>query len=578
MKHSDSKNNNFFRRYLPAIIMWAMPLLLVVPNVALSIMGQMAPLAAATNVVLPLGIYLLLMSYNRKTGRKVPAMLPLLILASFQIVLLFLYADGSIIGVDMFLNVVTTNGTEAMELLNNLLPAIGCVVLLYLPPLVGGCISWHRKWHVSHSTLARGRRAGRIITAIGCLMLVLCFATIDRYRIDEDIFPVNVTANLISAVERSVLAGSYDNTSSDFTYDACSATPAEEPEVYIAVIGETSRADNWQLLGYERFTAPYLATLPDSSLARYGKVMSESNTTHKSVPMLLTTLDATTFDSEIYSSKSIITAFKEAGYQTAFVSMQRRNHSFIDFFGDEADTTIFMREPQPGVVNDSIFDIAAMPVIDKLLSERSNGKLLIVLHLYGSHFNYEKRYPREEAYFLPDKSDNAVPENRAQLINAYDNSLRQTDKVLHQLTQRIDSLPCRAAMIFTSDHGEDIFDDNRNRFLHASPTPTFEQLHVPMLIYANAPYRRQRAATWQTALSHQDDEISSSASFSHTLLNMAEIVTPRFDATKSIMSTNFIPMTDHLFLNDRNRPETLHSAGFRRQDFDRLHHLTRYKR
>jgi glucan phosphoethanolaminetransferase (alkaline phosphatase superfamily) len=256
------------------------------------------------------------------------------------------------------------------------------------------------------------------------------------------------------------------------------------------------------------------------------------------------------------------------------VSLQRRNHSFIDFFGEEADTTIFLREPQPGVVNDSIYDVAAIPVIDSLLAAHPSGKLLIVLHLYGSHFNYVKRYPREEAYFLPDKADNAVPENRGQLINAYDNSLRQTDKVLHVLTERIDSLPCRAAMIFTSDHGEDIFDDNRNRFLHASPTPTFEQLHVPLLIYANTPYRRQRSAAWHTALRHQDDEISSSASFSHTLLNMAEIATPRYDASKSIMSTGFIPMTDHLYLNDRNRPETLHSAGFRRQDFERLHRLT----
>jgi glucan phosphoethanolaminetransferase (alkaline phosphatase superfamily) len=571
MKHSES---NFFSRYLPAIIMWVTPLLLVVPNAALSIMGQMAPLAAATNVVLPLGIYLLLMSYNRKTGRKVPAMLPLLILASFQIVLLFLYADGSIIGVDMFLNVVTTNSTEAMELLNNLLPAIGCVVLLYLPLLVAGCISWHQKWHVSHSTLARGRRAGRITTAIGGLMLILCFISIDRYRIDEDLFPVNVTANLINAVERSLLTGSYHHTSENFTYDAHSTAPAEEREVYLAVIGETSRADNWQLLGYDRFTTPYLAATPDSALARYGKVMSESNTTHKSVPMLLTTLDATTFDRGIYSSKSVITAFKEAGFRTTFVSLQRRNHSFIDFFGEEADTTIFLREPQPGVVNDSIYDVAAIPVIDSLLAAHPSGKLLIVLHLYGSHFNYVKRYPREEAYFLPDKADNAVPENRGQLINAYDNSLRQTDKVLHVLTERIDSLPCRAAMIFTSDHGEDIFDDNRNRFLHASPTPTFEQLHVPLLIYANTPYRRQRSAAWHTALRHQDDEISSSASFSHTLLNMAEIATPRYDASKSIMSTGFIPMTDHLYLNDRNRPETLHSAGFRRQDFERLHRLT----
>lgn len=46
-------------------------------------------------------------------------------------------------------------------------------------------------------------------------------------------------------------------------------------------------------------------------------------------------ITAYNFDS-IYHQKGIITAFKEAGYQTAFFSNQRYNHSFIDFFGKEA--------------------------------------------------------------------------------------------------------------------------------------------------------------------------------------------------------------------------------------------------
>ena len=46
----------------------------------------------------------------------------------------------------------------------------------------------------------------------------------------------------------------------------------------------------------------------------------------------------------IYQQKSIITAFKEAGYRTAFFSNQRYNHSFIDFFGKEADTCNFIKE------------------------------------------------------------------------------------------------------------------------------------------------------------------------------------------------------------------------------------------
>ena len=59
--------------------------------------------------------------------------------------------------------------------------------------------------------------------------------------------------------------------------------------------------------------------------------------------MLLSAVNANDFDS-IYHQKGIITAFKEAGYRTAFFSNQRYNHSFIDFFGKEADTFDFIKE------------------------------------------------------------------------------------------------------------------------------------------------------------------------------------------------------------------------------------------
>ena len=52
---------------------------------------------------------------------------------------------------------------------------------------------------------------------------------------------------------------------------------------------------------------------------------------------------ACNYDS-IYHQKGIITAFKEAGFRTAFFSNQRYNHSFIDFFGMEADTYDFIKE------------------------------------------------------------------------------------------------------------------------------------------------------------------------------------------------------------------------------------------
>ncbi|MFQ8806441.1 MAG: phosphoethanolamine transferase domain-containing protein [Alistipes indistinctus] len=52
-------------------------------------------------------------------------------------VLLYLFG-GSIIAVDMFTNLFTTNASEAGELLANLWPAVLFVCILYLPLLVLG--------------------------------------------------------------------------------------------------------------------------------------------------------------------------------------------------------------------------------------------------------------------------------------------------------------------------------------------------------------------------------------------------------------------------------------------------------
>ena len=53
------------------ILIWAQALMLAVPNVALSAAGQLPPVAAAANILLPAGIYLLLMSWSGNIGRNI---------------------------------------------------------------------------------------------------------------------------------------------------------------------------------------------------------------------------------------------------------------------------------------------------------------------------------------------------------------------------------------------------------------------------------------------------------------------------------------------------------------------------
>lgn len=149
-----------------------------------------------------------------------------------------------------------------------------------------------------------------------------------------------------------------------------------------------------RLMGYDRPTTPLLSQR--SNLLAFPKALSESNTTHKSVPMILSHLDAHNFGDSIYHTKGIISAFAEAGYATVFVSAQRRNHSFIDFFGEEADQCRFIVEE--GEIQD---DANLLPHLKNALDTITSGKIFVVLHTYGSHFNYNDRYTQDHAVFSP---------------------------------------------------------------------------------------------------------------------------------------------------------------------------------
>ena len=122
-------------------------------------------------------------------------------------------------------------------------------------------------------------------------------------------YPVNVFYNLGLAVQESSRSAHYNDNAAGFCFNAVSEHANDSAEVYVLVVGETARSRNFQLYGYDRPTNPLLSNT--SGLLVFSNVRTQSNTTHKSVPMLLSPVSASSFDS-IYYQKGIITAFKEA--------------------------------------------------------------------------------------------------------------------------------------------------------------------------------------------------------------------------------------------------------------------------
>lgn len=534
--------------FLPTLF-YATLAVLAVPCVALLFTETYLPLASRIcGIILPITAYWLMLSLSRNTGRMVWWMFFFVFLSAFQIVLLYLFGCGPI-AVDMFLNILTTNPGEAFELLGNLMTAIATVVILYVPLLVAATVAMRRRLRLDSGFVRRQRRMAGGAFATACAATAVCAAAVPSFSLKNDIFPVNACYNLALAVERAYATGHYAETSAGFRFNATSTHDGDGREVYVLVVGETARASQFGIYGYERETTPRLAVM--DGLTVFSDVLSQSNTTHKSVPMLLSPVSATDYDS-IYYRKGIAAAFREAGFHTAFLSNQKRNHSFIDFFGEEADRCIFIKDSIPEGRN--VMDRELLGYVKKEL-DGSHGRLLIVLHTYGSHFTYNERYAADGSHFRPDRDMSARRENRASLVNAYDNTIRQTDRLLADLITMLKRCGCPAAMMYTSDHGEDIFDDG-NAFLHASPRPSFHQLEVPLLVWTSPEYAARHPQVTQALERNSRRHVATSASVFHTMLHIAGIATPFRNDTLSVASPDYVP-APRLYIDDHNRPRPL---------------------
>ena len=550
------KTTDIIRRCAsPLNIFWLTLTVLLIPNVALCFTERMGVLANITNVVLPGAVVWLLLAMGRRPGRTALLLIPLMILAAFQLVLLYLFGH-SIIAVDMFLNLVTTNVGEATELLGNLLPAIILVVVVYLPVITLAVLSLRSGVVLDRPFLQRQRRCALAALAVGVVCLAGSYLSRRNYSAQLHLYPVNVFYNIVLAVDRSHATADYPRTSAGFTFHARPSHVNGTREVYVLVIGETARAYSFGLYGYGRDTTPLLART--GGLVVFKDAVTQSNTTHKSVPMLLSAASAEDYD-VIYREKGIITAFREAGFHTTFVSNQRPNHSFIDIFGKEADDWRFIRKQ----VN--VYDDEMLTVVRDVLG-RKRPKELIVLHMYGSHFNYRERYRPGDAVFRPDTASEARTSNREQLLNAYDNSIRTTDRFLSRLIRELDGSGAASAMLYTSDHGENIFDDDRKLFLHASPIPSYYELHVPLLVWMSPSYEQLCPAEAAALRANCRKSVATSASVFHTLLSLAGIVTPLRVDSLSVASSSYKCGERH-YLNDHNLPVPLKKIMRGEEDF-----------
>lgn len=235
----------------------------------------------------------------------------------------------------------------------------------------------------------------------------------------------------------------------------------------VFVIGESSRPDHWALAGYGRDTTPRLSAMGD--VVFLPDLVTPWTLTRYSVPAMLTRKPATMAD--IFAEKSIIAAFREAGFKTYWFANQDGIEEVSLHSAEAEQVRMFNLAVGRGDI-DADFDGVMLPAIHKALSSPAARRLLVI-HTKGSHWDSDRRYPPEFAYFKPDRTGNGESgkydrANRATLVNAYDNSIRYTDYFLAEIISSLRRSGRPSALVYVSDHGEGLYDGECTLFGHGN--------------------------------------------------------------------------------------------------------------
>jgi glucan phosphoethanolaminetransferase (alkaline phosphatase superfamily) len=358
---------------------------------------------------------------------------------------------------------------------------------------------------------------------------------INKYR---KTYPCNIITTVLRIQQNDRLVHKMQKSTASFSYHAGQPSPpsSSEREIYMVIIGESARYENFSINGYARETSPLLAK--KEGLLSYSNVYAASNVTEYALPLLLSR--ATPVDPQAaYREKTFVDAFRECGFYTAWIANQASYYPYIQRITNMVDVAHISLNDFDDVGN---YDGLLLPYIDSVLN-RNEPKTMLVVHTLGSHFRYNYRYPKSFEKFTPalqgaGNYGMVAAENKELLINSYDNTICYTDYILSEIINRVAGHNSLSAVIYVSDHAENLFDQGGSLILHGNKNPTVKEFHVPFLIWTSAKYQSFYENKQKSLEANINQPLSVSNLF-HTVLDMAGIRYPGETLEKSIASETF---------------------------------------
>ncbi len=313
------------------------------------------------------------------------------------------------------------------------------------------------------------------------------------------------------------------------------------PELMVVVIGESTSRNHMGLYGYFRDTTPRLSALAGDLVVLTDAISSHSHTIHV-LPQVLTLADVDNgLDYTDPQAYSIVEILKAAGVETWWLSNQKRMGVWDDqvaVLAQAADHVEFVtrrlgRNAAPG------FDARLLPAFREAVRAPGEAKVIFV-HLIGTHWPYDQRYPKRFARFAGPlgpslTGDLRLPDELVAKVDSYDNAVLYQDHVLGEL---IDILsregPPASSLLYVSDHGESPLEGTG----HDAARFGRGHVEIPLLLWFSDTFEERHPDLVRRLRSNRDQPFMTDE-LEDVVLDLAGIASPDLEPTRSPLRADF---------------------------------------
>ena len=310
------------------------------------------------------------------------------------------------------------------------------------------------------------------------------------------------------------------------------------PALFVLVVGETARAQNFSLNGYGRDTNPELSR---RDVINFSNAEACGTSTEVSLPCMFSAFGRRNYDEEkILTHESLLQVLARAGFQVRW----RDNQSGCKGVCDGVPADQLDHANVPGLCAEGqCLDEVLLDGMDRIARD-TKGNLFVVMHQLGSHGPaYFKRYPARYRRFTPAcESEDLRACSKSEIVNAYDNSILYTDFMLGKLIDFLDRAQAThdTAMLYVSDHGESLGESGL--YLHGMPHAIAPdvQRKVPFVMWLSPAFRRDFGVSEQCLRSRAAQPVSHDNLFS-SLLGVLDVQTKAYERALDLFAPCRVP-------------------------------------